>query len=392
MATTGLEKKGNRYYINIVVKDELGRQRHIHRAGGTRADEAKKLLTKLKAEHNTFRSNTRTSNIFNLFLEYIKNTKKITTYNRYSEMYKKYIHDEVKDISIFKIDERIVNKILEKAQERNISQTTLQSIYQLMNTFFRYAYKKHLILSNPCDFVNRPKRSKTQHTVLTADEVRTLLHYAKKQTQEQNAYQLGNIMFYIALRIEFETGLRRGELTALTFEDIDFDRSEIRIQKNIVYTGGFLYLNSTKTQNSIRTIKISETLKNELKRYEILQIKNRLQFGVNYIIPEYRTHNGNKQNERREIIWRYEDGSAVHPERFRIKLQKYLKELGLKKIRFHDLRHTNATLLYEAGVDFKVISERLGHSDINTTLNIYTSVSSEHQERAVKALENIINI
>lgn len=382
----GIEKRKKKYYINISLKDINGKRHHIHKSAGTNLQDAKKLLAKIQAEALTGYTgiNNTTTEVFEEFLEYKKQTKKITTYNRYKEIYKKYIYTQIQGVKLLNINAVHINTILEYAKENNnISSSTLQAIYQLLHTFMQYCYKKRLILANPCDFVERPKRDKQQQNTLTAQETNTLLQHIKIKAQQENMYQLGNIITYVALMLTIETGVRRGELTALTWSDIDFTDSEIHINKNITYSNGHTVLTTPKTAKSKRTIKITPKMINVLKWYKKQQITLRLKAGSEYIIPKY-------GEEEREIIWRWEDGTAVHPEYFRKQLQKNLNELGLKKIRFHDLRHTNATLLYESGIDFKLIQERLGHTDISTTLNIYTNVTKQMQEKAVQALEKIL--
>jgi len=92
------------------------------------------------------------------------------------------------------------------------------------------------------------------------------------------------------------------------------------------------------------------------------------------------------------FVFTWENGKYIHPNYFTLKFNRLSKNSGInKRIRFHDLRHTNATLLLEQGVDFKIIQERLGHSDIGTTLNIYSHVTTEMQKSASKKLSDLFS-
>ena len=130
---------------------------------------------------------------------------------------------------------------------------------------------------------------------------------------------------------------------------------------------------------------ISEDLKKLLKSYKSVQNSNKLEYGENYI--------KNVLNGRAfDFILTWENGSYVHPNYYTLKFNRILKYLKFdKNVRFHDLRHTNATLLLSQGVDFKIIQTRLGHSDINTTLNIYSHVNLEMQKKATEKLADLLS-
>jgi site-specific recombinase XerD len=99
----------------------------------------------------------------------------------------------------------------------------------------------------------------------------------------------------------------------------------------------------------------------------------------------------NFNNREYDFVFTWKSGKYIHPNYYTLKFSRLIKKSGIdKKLRFHDLRHTNATLLLQEGVDFKVIQTRLGHSDINTTLNIYSHVTNEMQKSATEKISNLI--
>ncbi|QIB28127.1 tyrosine-type recombinase/integrase [Caloranaerobacter azorensis] len=129
---------------------------------------------------------------------------------------------------------------------------------------------------------------------------------------------------------------------------------------------------------------MSDNLKNLLRNHKKVQNENKLRYDPHYIKNVY---NGKEY----DFIMTWENGKHIHPLYYTQRFNKLLKQLNInRKIRFHDLRHTNATLLLSQGVDFKVIQTRLGHSDINTTLNIYSHVDIEMQKKATEKLTNLL--
>lgn len=312
-----------------------------------------------------------TDKYFLKFLELKKATRKLNTYNRYLSLYKAYIKQYIQ-INVDDLDELTIITILQNARNKNISETTVQAIYNLLHTFLQYIYKLKLITVNYCDFVDRPHRDKKEQTTLSITEINILLSYCYSLKDKLRYYNL-----YIALKVTLETGIRRGELVGLTWDNIDLKNNIIHIRDNIVVANGKTILTTPKTQTSIRDIIISNKLKRELKEYKKQQIRTELQ------AREYKN--------TRNAVLRWQDGTAVRPEYLTNKIKELCKKLNIAIVRWHDLRHTNATILYKQGIDFKLIQERLGHTDISTTLNIYTHITATDQRKAVEVLENIIN-
>lgn len=123
----------------------------------------------------------------------------------------------------------------------------------------------------------------------------------------------------------------------------------------------------------------------KFKSYKKIQALNKLEFGQFYTNNVF---NGNTF----DFIFTWENGKYIHPNYYTLKFNRIIKKLGIeKKVRFHDLRHTNATLLLQQGIDFKTIQVRLGHSDINTTLNIYSHVTTNMQKDATEKLNTLLN-
>lgn len=144
-------------------------------------------------------------------------------------------------------------------------------------------------------------------------------------------------------------------------------------------------METTKTDESERTLYISDELLDKLKALKLRQEKYKSSIGE-YCIDNF------SDDVEYDLIRRWNNGKYIHSMYYTNKINKVLKKANInKKIKFHDLRHTNATLLLQQGVDFKVIQTRLGHKDISTTLNVYSHVNKEMQKQASEKLNSLLD-
>ena len=196
-----------------------------------------------------------------------------------------------------------------------------------------------LIPKNPCDDLTLPKLEHYQPEVYSMEEVETLLQCAR------------NTALYLPLMIEICLGLRRGELLALRWHHVDFQTGCLTVEENLVTVNNQTITKAPKTQSGRREIQIPGTLLRLLK-----DTKAERHAGQNdYIVCQ-------------------EDGSPYKSDSFSMKFRRFLKANDLKHIRFHDLRHINATIMLSLGISPKVAQERLGHSSYQITMDIYSHV------------------
>lgn len=366
------------FYIGIVD----GKKKYKNKGGFKTKGEASKALNEALYEFENMGfvepSNTPFSLVAEKWLEeYVKPLRKITTYNRYKELLKKYILPSIGALNICDIRIQHIEYIL-MAKNIEISSSTLQSIYTLINTIMNRALKLRLIKDNPCKYIERPKREKFTPDILTPSEISTIVN----KLDLSNEY---DYMFYIALRLTLELGLRRGELAGLEWNNLKLSENSLIIKNNMIYSNGHVYLTTPKTIESIRELYISDDLIALLKDLHKRQNKNKLQYGQFYKNIEF-------NDLQYSLIMRWDDGSYIHPMYYTKKLSKVIKACNIdKRVRFHDLRHTNATLLLQQGVNSKIVQERLGHKDIATTLNIYSHVNKKMQKDATDKLTDILH-
>lgn len=233
-----------------------------------------------------------------------------------------------------------------------------KQIFNQAKRVHEYAVKMDIADKNPFNNVILPKfkEKKVMTNFLTTNEVKTLLDYIES-----------DLYWYCAFRLLIYTGLRRGELLALEWGDIDFKNNELNINKTLTRGIDYkLYVSNGKTKKSVRKIILDKDTVLSLKK---LKIKS----NTKIIFP-------NKQGKYRRLS----DVADM--------LNKIIKNTGIKKIRVHDLRHTHASLLFASGATAKEVQERLGHTDIKTTMNIYTHVTEDKRKEAVDKFVNYLTV
>ncbi|KGK87998.1 tyrosine-type recombinase/integrase [Clostridium sp. HMP27] len=376
-----VRKKGNKWYYSFEVPGEGGKRKRIERSGGNTKKEALEALNEAMYKYmNGFVEPKKLTydEYMNDWLEnFVKENRKINTYERYKEIYKNNIKPYIGKYLLKDLKPLFVEKLLQNEKKKGLSNSTVEAIYGVINTSLNRAVRLQIINDNVCKFVERPRRDKFKANTLTIDEFNLLLSDLNK-----NIY--GDYIFKLALMTTMELGLRRGELGGLEWENIDFENNLVNIKNNLIYTNNSVELGTPKTEESERAIYISDELLEQLKKHKKVQALNKLHYGCLY---EKNFFN----NKEFDFVFTWEGGKFIHPNYYTLKFSRLIKRMGIeKKIRFHDLRHTNATLLLQQGIDFKVIQTRLGHSDINTTLNIYSHVTTDMQKSATEKLSNLL--
>lgn len=185
-----------------------------------------------------------------------------------------------------------------------------------------------------------------------------------------------NTDIYVPVMLAIYTGARRGEILGLRWNNVDLEKGSIKIIDNLCATTEGLILKQPKTESGIRTIAISSTLVKILKKHKVSQIKNKIRLGASY-----------KDNN---MVCCYEDGHLFNPKRFSAKFNELLKKNNLPLIRFHDLRHSHASLLVKMGVQPKEISSRLGHSNIGITMDLYSHLYEETDRKVANMFDELI--
>ncbi len=233
--------------------------------------------------------------------------------------------------------------------EQGYSQTYLKTIHNQLSAIFNYAVRYYELKDNPCRKAGSMGKAK-------ADE---MLIWTKDEYQAFSDCMMDNRISWLAFQILFWTGLRIGELLALTFADVDLDKRIISVNKSYQFLQGKEIITPPKTPKSNRKVNVPVFLVQDIQDYM-------------------------------ESLYDVQPTDRVIPiskSKLEKEMQKGVKLSGVKKIRLHDLRHSHASLLIEMGFSPKEIAERLGHENIETTLNTYSHLYPDKQERLANRLD-----
>lgn len=246
----------------------------------------------------------------------------------------------------YKDIQQCYNKLL-----NNLSGTSVLYCHRVLRHALHQAELRDIISRNPCDLVYAPKKSRIHFNVLNDDELKRLLNAVK------------GTWLYPPVMLSALLGLRRGEVLALRWSDIDFKNNILTVSYSALTLNGEFTLRELKTAKSYRSILLSDTLSDYL--YTLMSISN-----SKYICTRY--------------------GQPISPNVLNKYFRRTVYNLKIPYVRFHDLRHTNATLLLKKGIPAKIVSERLGHSSITITLDTYSHVLVDMQKDSSVALDDLI--
>ena len=241
-----------------------------------------------------------------------------------------------------------------KLKDKGLSTRVVRGIHTLLNNCLEQAVAERLLLVNPAKGCRLPKLEKREMKVLPEDKIKPYLMEADKRGLLAPFY------------LELTTGLRRGELLALLWTDLDVENRTISITKQVNRIKGELVVSLPKTQNSVRVLPVSQQ-------------------AVDLMVEEHKKHPGNPY-----MFPSPKTGGMFDPDSFRHTHEKILKTIGAEHIRFHDLRHTFATLSLKNGVDVKTLSSTLGHYSAGFTLSTYTHATPEMMREAADTMGDVI--
>ena len=265
------------------------------------------------------------------------------------------------------------------------SSKTLRHVHNLINNIFTAAIKWNITIDNPCERVTTPKLTPTCDKLkfFTLEETQLFL----KVIGEPNDYdtQLAHMQFQLFYHLAIFCGLRKGELIALEWSDLDFTESSVSITKSTSMIDGEMITKKPKTNSSIRRISVPVSVMQLAKQYRKEQLQHKLSLGSDWKGQNYIF-----------IQW---NGQQMHPDTPYKKFKKIIKRYNntvtdekdkLPDIPLHGLRHTSATLLISQNIDVKTVSTRLGHSQASTTIDIYTHALKQLDKKAADTLDNLL--
>ena len=293
-----------------------------------------------------------------------KPTVKLNSYVQYRSIIHHHLIPAFGSVPVQKLTPEKLHAFYRQKLDEGSAPATIRLIHAVLSRALGDAVKQGLVARNVVTLVTPPRIERYEAKTLSAEQAEKLLEAARGSRLDT------------LLIMALTTGMRRGELLALRWDDVDFQQSLISVHRTMSRVGGYGYRESEpKTRSSRRRIVLPNVALDALKEHRIQQDVVRMEVG-------------DKWHEKGLVFCdRY--GGFFSPDRVLWSFSKLLSKVGLPYMRFHDLRHSAATILLVASVHSKVLQERLGHSTISMTLDVYSHVLPSMQQEAANKIDDI---
>lgn len=377
--TGSLQIKNGKYYTVINVKDINGNPKKKWKTTGLdvkgNKKRAEKILRERIKEYETKENLIKTDVLFcDYVLHYLELAKikvDTITYQGYECIAKSHIIPYFKETKTLLTElkrediQRYINVKFENGRldgKGGLSPKSVKTHMIIIQQAVKEALKSNLILTNPCEFVTLPKMQRHEPNFYTVQQIKELFEAIK----DEPMYSL--VYFTVIF------GLRRSEVLGLKWDSVNLEANIITIKHTVVRFSEVVEKDQTKTNASYRSYPLSDDIIKILSELKAKENENRRLFGAEYIENDY--------------IFKWDNGKPYAPDYISRKFSKLLTQNDLPHIRFHDLRHSCASLLVANGFNIKDIQEWLGHADIQTTANIYAHLDNERKKNIALSMSN----
>jgi integrase len=377
-------KRGNGEGSIYPVKDKNGRvvgyrgSYWVHTADGPkrrylsgkkREDVAEKLTKALadRADGLVFDAGSLTvGEYLNKWLKDVQDTVRQSTYEGYEYAIRPHIRPALGRIKLKDLTAAHARWFYRERLDSGLAPATVHKLHVVLHKALKAAVADGLIPRNVTAELKLPRITREEIDPLNPEQARRLIETARGDRLEA--------LYVLALN----TGMRQGELLALKWDDVDLERGMLRVRRTLTHAGKAFVFGEPKTKKSRRTIRLTAGAVQALKEHLSRQLEEMERMSSLY--------------QPGGLIFATEAGTIINPSNLRNRsLKLLLKRAGLPPIRFHDLRHTCATLLLSKDVNPKIVSEMLGHASVSITLDIYSHLLPDMQEKAAKALEEALS-
>jgi len=293
-----------------------------------------------------------------------KHSLKATSYESYESIIRVRVIPRIGRVKLVNLTGQHLQALYNDLLKEGLAPSSVVRTHAVLHAAFRQGVQWAVLPSNPADRVRRPRIAQLEMKTLSAGQVRALLDAADDGTMKA-IYALAST-----------AGLRRGEILGLKWRDIDLLGGTLSVQRTAQrVVGQGIVFSEPKNAKSNRKVRLAEIAIRELKRHRAEQLERRLQLGSAWIDLD--------------LVFASSLGTPLEETQVHLTYRRTLERAGLPRIRFHDLRHTAATLMLQQNVNPKVVQEMLGHTNIATTLNTYSHVTPDMQAEAVSRLNEL---
>lgn len=372
-------RKDGRWAASITVGyDAHGRQRKRTVYGRTRSEVAQKLAS-LLSDQREGRVADPSKETVGQFLErwlrdYAANSVRPSTLASYAIVIRRHIIPAIGSLRLRDLQtghlQRLYREKLEggraDGKEGGLSGRYVAYMHSILHNALDQAVKEGLLPRNPADAARKPRVRGREIRPLTREEQAVFLRGAKDDE------------LFAAWFLLLATGLRRGELLGLRWGDVDLDGAVLHVRQAVVPLHGRAVISDVKTDAGRRSVSLPREAVRILRRHHAAQAERKLALGAAY--------------QDHDLVFCYADGRPWDPRAFSRRFERLMKRLGLGGHTLHDLRHTHATRLLEAGVNPKAVQERLGHASVGVTLDVYSHVLPSLQREVADKIDAILRL
>ena len=369
------ERSPGHWAIVLEMRDpETGtRKRKWQSFTGTKREaqiECARLISNLSGGAYIEPARTTVREFLDHWLEYIRTQLTPRSHERYSELVRKNIVPLIGSIPLTKLQPALISQAYAKALKsgrRNgtggLAPETVRYMHRVLRHALQQAVRWQLLVRNPSDAVDPPKIERKEMKVLDADGTAALIEAAR------------NTSLFVPILLGVLCGMRRGEITALRWRSIDLERGQLSIVASTEQTRDGVREKPPKSGRG-RTVALPSLVVDELRRHRLLQEEALLKLAV-------------RLSDERYVVTRA-DGEPVQPRSLTHAFEVFLRKQGLPRVRLHDLRHSHATHMLASGVHPKIAQERLGHSSVAITLDLYSHVLPGLQADAAARIDDVV--
>lgn len=289
------------------------------------------------------------------------------TVDDYGRTIRKHVIPHIGDVPLMELSTSKVEKYYFHLIETGVGIRTVRLIHSILHRALEKAIIKNLLIQNPTSHATIPRYKHDEMKVLDEIQVKQLLAAAS------NSPYVG--LYLLALK----TGMRMGELLGLKWTDLQWDTSRLYVQRQLqVLRGQGFIFQEPKTRSGRRTIQLGDST--------LIVLKN------HYEQQQLQKKSAGEKWQDNDLIFSSRVGSPLDPSHLRLDFKYVIKRAGIPRVRFHDLRHTAASLMLNNGIPVIVASRILGHSSPSITLDIYGHLYHEMQEDVVLLMDNLVSI
>jgi len=292
--------------------------------------------------------------------QYIQPLVSAKTFERYAGLIRANINPAIGTVRLSKLQPITISSAYSAALARGLSPRSVQHMHRCLSQALKQATRWRLLPRNPCDDCDPPRIERRDMKVWDVETISTALELVRPWR------------VHIPVVLAALCGLRRGEIAAMKWRNVDLDRAQLSIVESAEQTKAGVRYKSPKNGKG-RTVALPAIVVSELRAHRLRQAQDLLQLGV-------------RLNDETFICAR-EDGEALQPNSIGHAWDRFLASTELPRIRFHDLRHSHATIMLKSNIHPKIVSERLGHSRVALTMDTYSHVIPGMQEGAAAAID-----